>query len=218
MSTDADNGPAGVIALARRGFSNLVTFRGRDTRRQFWCFALPVIGVGIFLFVMIAIPTMFGEILSSVSQAQEMARAHPQDWVVTRSPGSVHYNYVGDDPAVMASMMPDFQPLLTATMLIGFVVVVLLAAAVTRRLHDRGHSGAWALVPAILLMLSAMLMMRLIGTFSSTAGSDAADAISGFFAVFATNILYLASLITLVIQCVMPGDAGPNRFGEPPAA
>lgn len=220
---DDEKSFAGVMTLARRGFVNLLNFRGRDTRRQFWSFALPVVGVGMFIYMMILIPTMFRQVIGTFSRMEEMARAHPDDWVVTRGPGSVHYSYVGDDPSVIASMLPDFQPIMVGSMLVGLVVIVLLASAVTRRLHDRGHSGGWALIPVLLSAIGAVLMTRQFASMGAMAANPPTAAgmgsfFTGILVSFAVNAAYLASLAALVIQCAQAGRPGPNRYGEPPAA
>lgn len=208
--------PPGIFALIRRGLSMLISFGGRDTRRQFWSFALPVVGIGWFVQFATTFPMLFGQIFAGLARADEMSRANPQDWVVRRSPGSVHYQYVGNDPAVMAQMMPDFGAFLAVTMAVALVVVLLLAAAVTRRLHDRGHSGAWALVPAVLLAIGMVAMMRLTDTLGGMTNGNMAGFFGSFVTMFVVNIAYLATLAVLIVQCAMAGVPTPNRYGEPP--
>jgi uncharacterized membrane protein YhaH (DUF805 family) len=116
----------------------------------------------------------------------------------------------------MAQLLPDFGALLIAMLLVLACAALLLAGAATRRLHDRGRSGAWLLVPAALLGSCVWLQLRL---FNGLSGSGDAGMDMGLFALlFANNILYLLALAILFVQLVLPGTAGANRYGDAASA
>lgn len=98
-------------------------------------------------------------------------------------------------------------------MIIACGTILLLAAAVTRRLHDSGRRGWWAL-PVPLLLLTGLYVMSL-----TDAGMRAkeGDPFSGWFgAAMGVNLLYLVSLAWLVLLCVRRGQFGENRYGDQP--
>jgi uncharacterized membrane protein YhaH (DUF805 family) len=97
--------------------------------------------------------------------------------------------------------------LLGVTAVLIVTTIGLLAAAVTRRLRDRGLSGRWAGVPALLSLTAIIIFGLLTRSFDD----DPSPAL--FLLGFANNVLYLVALIVLVIQLVLPGTAGDNRFG-----
>jgi uncharacterized membrane protein YhaH (DUF805 family) len=93
------------------------------------------------------------------------------------------------------------------------VVVALLAAAVTRRLHDSGRRGFWGLPPVIFLAVGLSLFPRIFQNMLS--GQMTPDTLKVFGLMFANNMLYLASLGLLVFLLVRPGQLSENRFGPP---
>ena len=92
----------------------------------------------------------------------------------------------------------------------GGVVVVLLAAAVTRRLHDSDHRGAWGLLPVPFLAGGVYLTPRAVDF--STDDSPTPE----FVVLVANNAVYVALVALLVWKLTRPTDATANRFGPPP--
>ena len=89
-------------------------------------------------------------------------------------------------------------PFIALTVVVAVVAVILLAAAVTRRLHDRGHSGSWALVPLALACSGVVIVLILAVTFDDDTGP-------GLFLVgFANNLVYFATMIVLTVQLALP--------------
>lgn len=105
---------------------------------------------------------------------------------------------------------PDFTPFFIMTVVGMGVVVLLLAAAVTRRLHDSGRRGYWGLLPLPFAASALFAFPRLVDSMV-----DEFD-LTLFNFIFANNILYMIALAILVVLLVRRGTAGPNRFGEPP--
>ena len=108
-------------------------------------------------------------------------------------------------------LLLDPARFLLAIMMIFAIVVVLLAAATVRRLHDRGRSGAWALLPLPFLVIGfgALPMMF-----------DGADETrrAAMPWLFLNNLAYLVALGILVAMLVRKGTPGPNAYGPDPAA
>ena len=89
-------------------------------------------------------------------------------------------------------------PFIALTAVGAVVAVTLLAAAVTRRLHDRGHNGSWALVPLALACSGVVIVLILAVTFDDDTGP-------GLFLVgFANNLVYFATMIVLTVQLALP--------------
>ena len=86
-------------------------------------------------------------------------------------------------------------------------LVALLAAAVARRLHDRGFSGYWGLMPLPVVAYCSSMMLRLNSQFE-TGQPDMRLVIS----ISASFLLYSA-VIWLVVLLARRSALGPNRFG-----
>lgn len=108
--------------------------------------------------------------------------------------------------------IPDVVGLAVTMAVIAGTVVILLAAAVTRRLHDRGRSGYWGLPVVIFLTIGLGGTIRIFSGFSAGAAPD--SGLGGIIVV--NNMIYLVSLALLVVHLVQRGSQGPNRFGEDP--
>lgn len=97
---------------------------------------------------------------------------------------------------------------------VGGVVLcaaALLAAAVTRRLHDTGKPGYWGLPPVVFLMIGLALFPVLL----SSALDNPNPPVGLFLGLFLNNMLYIASLIGLVVLLLLDGTKAANRYGPP---
>ena len=186
-----------------RGFRCILVFSGRDSREAFWPYA-----VIIFVLTMAVGMAVFMPSLSeSMVRMQQFAAAHPDQAVVTQGPGSYSISIRGSHP----ELFPDFG---MATHRMGAVIGVgalLLAAAVTRRLHDRGFRGLLGLLPLPFLGFSLVEMPKI---FAFTGDSQTLP--PGFFTAFASNFLYIGALGLLGFLLVGPSQNGPNRYGDAP--
>jgi uncharacterized membrane protein YhaH (DUF805 family) len=109
--------------------------------------------------------------------------------------------------------MPDLTPFFAVMQIGCAVVVALLAAAVARRLHDRGRRGWWGLPPAIFLAVGLSLFPHF---FHATLSGEVTPATMAMFGlILANNLLYLASLVLLTILLAGSGQSSENRFGPP---
>lgn len=196
----------GFFGMVGRGLRNVLRFSGRDTLSQFWPYTGAVIGASMVAGGILFVPMM----ATTMAKMQKFAAEHPDQADVVTGPGSYSISINGNHP----ELLPDFSGLMSGVLVITVIVVVLLAAAVTRRLHDRGRRGYWALFPLFFLM-SGMAGMRIVfSQFGATGEPD----MSLFGLMFLNNILYLASLALLLVQLVQDGTKGPNRYGDDPRA
>ncbi|MGH6996997.1 MAG: DUF805 domain-containing protein, partial [Phenylobacterium sp.] len=88
------------------------------------------------------------------------------------------------------------------------LLVALLAAAVARRLHDSGRSAFWGLLPLPFVAYSSAMFFRLFSQFTSGTPDPRL-----FFSVFASNMLYIVVLVTLIVLLALRSSPGQNRYG-----
>jgi uncharacterized membrane protein YhaH (DUF805 family) len=108
---------------------------------------------------------------------------------------------------------PSGQMSVFTALTIGPILsVILLAAATTRRLHDRGRSGGWGLPAATSLVIAAVLPP----CFVIAAGSEDGPMMWTVARLLIVNSLFfLASLTLLIVLLAGAGQARENRFGPP---
>lgn len=189
-----------MLSSLRHNLGSLFTFSGRSSPVQFWPYAIVVIVLGMFCLV-IAMASAFAE---TFQRMQRFAAEHPDQVTETRGPGSYSIQIHGHHP----ELMPDFTALLLPVGAVAVAILILLAAAVVRRLHDTGRTGLWALPIPLCLGVGLALMPMLFG---SPAGPD-----MGLFGLlFANNLLYLANIALLLLFLIGSGTVGANRYGPP---
>jgi uncharacterized membrane protein YhaH (DUF805 family) len=193
-----------ILASLRHGLSNVLTFRGRTTRALFWPYASMLFGAAMVAWAMAFIP----EVLGVMTRMQRFAAEHPDQATVTHGPGSYSIQIEGNHP----ELAPDFAHLMTWLGVIVAVLAALIAAAVVRRLHDTDRTGWWGLPPLVLLVTGLVGMRYLFASF----GAAAEPELGLFFAMFANNLVYLATLGVLILHLSRSGSVGVNRFGSAP--
>ena len=191
-----------------RGFSKLTQFSGRDTRGEFW----PYVGaVFVLTFTLNAILTSW-TVSQMFADLQSYAAAHPESVTTTVSPGG--YSVRVEEAAPAGMPMPDFTLLFGCMIAFVLLNIALLAAAVSRRLHDRSKSPFWGLLPVPFLLGGVIGMQQLMVPAMNGGVPD-----FGLFGLlFLNNIAYLVALVTLIIMLAQPGVPGANRHGEGRAA
>lgn len=208
MATNAE-----IMTSIRHGLRGIARFSGRDARVRFWPYAIGVCLVGMAIGTMAMVPILFGGLF----RMRELAERYPDQFEVRQGQSSYSVAYIGNDPAVAAQILPDFRSFFVLVAIIGAAHIVLLAAACTRRLHDRTISGKWLVLPLLFSLPGMIMLPRLMEQVSP--GSAGAN--PGFFGsialIFAGNLLYLVSLLTLAILMMQRGTDGVNRFGPPDA-
>lgn len=192
------------MTAIKNGFGSLLRFSGRDRPGLFW----PYAAVVFVVMMVVAMATMVPIVSSSFSRMERFAAEHPELATVEQSAGGTSITIQGDHP----ELIPDFGAFFLVLDGLAIGMVALLAAAVARRLHDTGRSALWGLMPV------PFLAIGLIGFPQVMEGLMGPDPNMGLFlGLFLNNLLYMAAFITLVILLILPGKAGANRFGEPPA-
>jgi uncharacterized membrane protein YhaH (DUF805 family) len=178
----------------------MADFRGRESRGYFWPYAGAVIGltcVGMFAI-------MIGPMADSMRRMQEFAIANPDQATIESGPGHYSITVEGHHP----EFMPDMGSMMIGMDIVIAFAVILLSAAVARRLHDRGRTGLWGLMPLPFLAFASIMMPRVMRSDSPDLGI--------FFAIFFNNMIYIAALVALVIMLAGASESGPNRYGEQP--
>jgi uncharacterized membrane protein YhaH (DUF805 family) len=197
---------AAILASIRRGFGGVLLFSGRDTPGQFWPYA-------IFLFLLsqaVGIVLIVPHMMDALVRMQRFAADHPDQATTTTGPGHYSIRIQGHHP----ELMPDFSGIAQSLAIVTPILVALLAVAVVRRLHDRDRTGLWGLLPLPFAAAGLALTPIVFATFRQSGGAD----LRIFFALFANNMLYLATVVFLIFLLVGKGSRGPNRFGPDPAA
>lgn len=181
-------------------FKKLVDFKGRENRASFWPYAALVFVIVMILGMLIFIPMM----MNTMQAMQQFAAQHPDQVTVSSGPGQYSMSVHGNSP----EMMPP-----TSSFAIYFGVtfgisILLYAAAVVRRLHDRGMSGWWGSMPLPFILYSSIQMPRML----SSAGGQPDMML--FYSIFFSNMLYIVALIALVVLLAGASKDGPNRFAN----
>ena len=179
-------------------FKRLFDFSGREDRASFWPYAavvfILIMGAGMIIFV----PMMIG----TIRDMQQFAMQHPDQVTVTSGPGQYSVSVRGNHP--------EFMPARSIALYLGVtfgLAILLYAAAIVRRLHDRGKSGFWGLMPLPFILYGSVQMPRLFASVGMNAEPDLAL----FLSVFFSNFLYLATLIWLIVMLAGPGKASSDR-------
>jgi uncharacterized membrane protein YhaH (DUF805 family) len=193
-----------ALSFILRGFRLLLHPWGRDTVEQFWPFALTVF-LGTTALTMI--PAML-IMMPVMAKLQSYALAHPDRAQVMTGSGGTQITFHGPLPHDMAIDMSGFMGL---TMAQGAVMILLVASAVARRLHDAGYSGLLGLVPVLLMINSFRLMAPTFQHFG-TAFPDTGQ----FLTMFGSNLAYLAAMGGLIFLLTRPSQPHDNRYGPPP--
>ncbi|MGH6745963.1 uncharacterized protein DUF805 [Novosphingobium sp. PhB57] len=178
----------------------LAKFSGRETRAAFWPWAAVVVG----LVLLGGVAAMTPQVLASMAKMRKFALEHPDQATITSGPGHYEISIEGHHP----ELMPDMGPFVLALEGTMAVLIVLIAAAAVRRLHDTGRSGAWALLPLPFLFFGFSRMPVLF--------ADPVFDTRLFGLLFLNNLCYLAALGALILLLARSGKPGENRFGPEP--
>jgi len=178
-------------------FRRLPDFNGREDRSSFWPYAAFVFVLSMIGMYAVMLPPMF----KSMQAMQEFAAAHPDQVNIVSGPGQYSASIEGNHPELTS----DFTGMMVGVGIVCLLVVLLYAAAVARRLHDRGMSGFWGLIPVPFLVYSMIQMPRMF----STVGSGNEPDMGIFFSIFISNMLYMIALIVLL---AWRSDPNPNRY------
>jgi uncharacterized membrane protein YhaH (DUF805 family) len=113
---------------------------------------------------------------------------------------------------------------------LSFIWLALIAAAVVRRLHDGDHSGWWAAPVFAMHILMPLLYMSVMPKFFAAFATirpgmtpDQVNAqmlpmMQSFGWVSLLGTLSFLVMILLIVALCLAGTSGPNRYGEDPLA
>jgi uncharacterized membrane protein YhaH (DUF805 family) len=177
--------------------ARLLDFSGRESRRLFWPYALIVFVAGMVANLLLILPV----IVAAMQRTFLYLKQHPEGFPQP-APGA---------PARLPpELMPDMGPVMVGMGVVGLLTLLLLAAAIVRRLHDRDRTGWWAMLP-VPFQLAAFVT----GPATYRAAIQGPAAPSGLALVGQLNTLaYWAAFITLLVMLVGESKRGANRFGE----
>ena len=101
----------------------------------------------------------------------------------------------------------------TVSSIVQLVVLVELLLVAARRYHDRGKSGAWVVLQAILsAVLAVVTFASLLGAGLMAMG-DASESARQFGIVgLVGGVLFAANFIWSVVWLVLPGKTEQNRY------
>jgi len=177
-------------------FRRLADFKGREDRASFWPYPLVA-----FIIIMVAGMVIFVPMMAHTMQAmQQYAAEHPDQVTVSSGPGQYSMPVHGNPPGLM--------PARSIALYLGVTFglsILLYAAAVARRLHDRGKSGWWGIMPLPFIIYSSIQMPRV---FAFHGEPD----MTIFFSIFFSNLLYIVTLIWLVVILAGGSDPSTNRY------
>jgi uncharacterized membrane protein YhaH (DUF805 family) len=183
-----------LVASTGHNLRRLADMSGRETQIQFWPFAGLVYGLATLVSMMLMVIPLTDVFVRVVQQVGEAANRG----------GNAQPEFV-KSPEMLA---PDFSSLFWPMVLINLVTVLLLAAAVARRLHDRNRTALWGLLPLPSMILGPVLMPAKMPIFAAQAAPDPLVQL-----VMLNNMVSYALLITLIVLTIGVGTSGPNRFG-----
>jgi uncharacterized membrane protein YhaH (DUF805 family) len=181
----------------RYNLARLAQFGGRETRGRFWPYVAALVALDFVLTPIAMIPLMM--------RMQQVASAHPEQATVAVGAGSYSVTLHG----VHAELNDSVRGFTLAIAIMAAANVALLAAAVVRRLHDRGYSGLLGLLP-IPFLAWGMVGMYTQMPMSASSGPDMRVVL-----LFAVNAAYNILLLVLAVLLALPGTKGSNRYGEP---
>ena len=182
-------------------FKKLFDFAGRENWASFWPYAAIV-----FIITMVAGMIIFVPMMSrSMHAMQQFAAQHPDEATVASGPGQYSISVQGNHPV--------FMPAGSIALFLGVtfgLAILLYAAAVVRRLHDRGKPGFWGLMPLPFIIYSSVQMPRMFASVGTGTQPD----MTLFFSIFLSNLIYIVTLIWVIVLLAGPSEPAPNRYGS----
>jgi len=192
-------GMKAIIAAIVYNFRNLTRFSGRNTRTQFWPYAILLFVVQTIISTLIMIPF----IISVMTKTFLFTLQHPGKPGVPINPADQNAF-----SQMMQGIMADTQSMLmTATPILTALFVVLIGAAVARRLHDRDMSGYWGLMPLPFTIIGLVAMPKTLEAWPYHPNFGL------FILLMLNSLLHLALAILLIVLLAQRSAAGANRFG-----
>ncbi|MCX5513310.1 DUF805 domain-containing protein [Kaistia algarum] len=197
--------------LGAIGFNlrNVARFRGRDSRSRFWPYAILI----VVLTSISAAKVMMPELTSSIERTHRFAIENPDKATIESHAGGYTVHLRGFYP----ELMPRLDKILPGLAAVLGVGVILLAASISRRLHDSGRTAAWMLLPIPMLVIGLVLFATLFAVFMAGEFEFNFLFIGLFVVLLLNNFAYLGSLLFLIAMLAKPSQTGDNLYGPAPA-
>src|SRR5947209_12409581 len=133
-----------IFTSIRHNLANLFRFSGRESRALFWPYAIAVFLAAMAAGILLFIPVM----TDMMTRIMDYARAHPEG-LPRAAPGQ--------PPVLPPELMPDMSMMAVPMLIVNVAMILLLAAAAVRRLHDRDKTGWWAALPLPFHIVAAVI-------------------------------------------------------------
>lgn len=185
------------IASIRHGFAGLLRFSGRDTRKQFWPYAIFIFLASSLLSYLVVLPElarMMGGMLRIVAEQGDRPLA----------PHEIE--------PLFNEIMPNFEIFVLASAVINIGAMMLLTAAVVRRLHDCDRSGLWGVLPLPSFALGFALAPMVLDAVRNPVEPD----MEAVMLPMLNSFLTWGLVIFLIVLLAREGTKGLNRFGPEP--
>lgn len=192
---------AEILASIRYNLACLIRFSGRDPRGRFWPYAIFIYALSVVAGILLFIPVLFDMFV----RMQRFLVEHPEGLPATAGP------YDPAAPALPPELMPDLSVVLVPMTLVGVLAMLLLAAAIVRRLHDRDRSGWWALLPVPSIIAGQLMAPRAAAMLGGTPPDPGV-----MLPVLLNNLVYWITFIALIVMLARAGTEGGNRYGPDP--
>ena len=193
---------SGFLASIRYNLAHLARFPGRETRGEFW----PYVAFLFILQTIVVFAILVPIVVDMMVRVQRFVIEHPQGLPPANAgPGP----YGPGMPVLPPELMPDFAGMMMPMAALNLAFVLLVGAAVVRRLHDRDMSGLWALLPLPFMILGQILAPKIFAAFTAPGPPDSQT----FLLIQLNALLFWAALIILIVLLAQPGTEGPNRYG-----
>jgi uncharacterized membrane protein YhaH (DUF805 family) len=188
-----------IFASIRHNLANLLRFSGRDSRASFWPYAIT-----IFLLSMVVDLLLFVPIVSDMmTRTMAYAQAHPEGFPKAAA---------GQPQVLPPELMPDIGRMVGPMTAVSIATILLLAAAIVRRLHDRDKIGWWGALP--LPFDAVAYFMGFAAARTMTVWPPKPSPLTAISSV--NSLCWWVAIIVLIVMLVGEGTRGPNRFGEEP--
>jgi len=199
-----------MLQAIKHGLGNLTNPNGRDARQPFWLYVLFLYLINMAISMVVTMP-MMGKVMATAVR-QGMAASRGSDPAAADAAAQ----------AAIAGAVGDMMPTMIAVSVATALLLILgLATALVRRLHDSGLSGYWALLPIGLQAFSVSTvpgqMAKVQETMAASMSGDPAQSLAAIQNAFGPGPLAAwAAIIAVIAMGVRKSTAGANRFGEAP--
>jgi len=177
----------GLVASVRHNLANLTNFAGRESRAQFWPYAVVVF--------VLAMAVYMGLVAPAIIETQR------QFALIMNTP-------VGHSVTLHGELMP-IGPWIIASLVTFVLLVLSLATALVRRLHDSGRPGLWVALPMLFFAISSAIIFPMMSTRHE-------PPLEMIFPAFFSVVAYFAALARLFLWLVRAGGSGENKYGPQP--